>query len=145
MPDTTGQPYLMELSADGSQVVFAATGIGGNALAFDSAGDIFMAGSTSLTSYPTTPGAYQTVFPPQFICFGFCQLGFPGTNQYLTKVDPAATRLLYSTGVGGMGSTGNNGLAVDSSGSAYVTGIVEEGNYPFTVPALRESCRCRRF
>lgn len=133
VPNTTGRPYLMELTADGTQVVFVATGIGGNALAFDSAGDIFMAGSTSFTDYPTTPGAYQTVFQPQFICFGLCQIGFPGTNQYVTKVDPAVTKLLYSTGVAGKGSTMNNGLAVDAAGNAYVTGAVEEGNYPFTV------------
>jgi uncharacterized protein (TIGR03437 family) len=133
VPDTTGQPYLMELSADGSQVVFAATGIGGNALAFDSSGNIFMAGSTMLAGYPTTPGAYQTTFKPVFVCYGLCQIGFPGANQYVTKVDPAATKLLYSTGVAGNGSTTNSGIAVDAAGNAYVTGIVQGGTYPFTV------------
>ncbi len=133
VPDTTGRPYLMQLSADGSQVVFAATGIGGNALAFDSSGDIFMAGGTVLTDYPTTPGAYQTTLEPIFICSGFCLFGFPGTNQYVTKVDPAATKLLYSTGVAGSGSTTNSGLAVDTAGNAYVTGIVQGGTYPYTV------------
>lgn len=131
--DTTNQAYLMELSPDGSRVIFSATGIGGSALALDAAGDIFMAGSTTLTDYPTTPGAYQTKFQQQFVCFGFCQISFLGTNQYVTKVDPAATKLLYSTGVGGKGSTTNNGLAVDAAGNAYVTGTIS-GNYPFTVP-----------
>ena len=67
-----------------------------------------------------------------FICYGLCQLSIPGTNQYVTKVDPAASKLIYSTGVGSQYQTVNNGLAVDAAGNAYVTGVAY-GEYNWTV------------
>jgi uncharacterized protein (TIGR03437 family) len=130
---TVQRPFLMELDSTGGMVKFAAFGVGGSALAFDTVGNIYTAGSTYLTDYPTTPGAYQPVFNPVFICGGFCRFGFPGTNQYVTKLDAAASHLIYSTAVGGSGETVNAGLAVDSAGNAYLTGVTW-GTYSFTVP-----------
>jgi uncharacterized protein (TIGR03437 family) len=134
VPPNTYWLFLTELDATGSKIVFTATGIGGSALALDSAGNIYMAGSTFYTGYPTTPGAYQTVLYGHY-CAGagvpFCNPG-PPTNQYLTKVDPAATKLIYSTGVGSQFPSANNGLAVDSAGNAYVTGWAY-GDYNWTV------------
>jgi uncharacterized protein (TIGR03437 family) len=132
VPNTRGRPFLMELNATGSNPVFTATGIGGNALALDAAGNIYMAGSTVYTDYPTTPGAYQSALNTVYICYGLCQIAFPGTNQYVTKVDPAASKLIYSTGVGSQYQTVNNGLAVDAAGNAYVTGLAY-GEYNWTV------------
>ncbi|MGP0072245.1 MAG: SBBP repeat-containing protein [Bryobacteraceae bacterium] len=132
VPDTSGRPFLMKLDATGSNVLFTATGIGGNALIVDAAGNIYMAGSTINTDYPTTPGAYQTILNPVGICFFPRQISFPGTNQYLTKVGPKASTLIYSTGVAGNSQTVNNGLAVDAAGNAYVTGVAY-GIYSWTV------------
>jgi uncharacterized protein (TIGR03437 family) len=136
--DSKGQWYLVKLDGGASKVIFSATGIGGSSLAFDPSGDIYMAGNGG-ANYPTTPGAYQTTFVPGYVCGFPCQFGFPGSLQHVTKVDAAATKLLYSTGLndpsGGAGSTSNTGLAVDAAGNAYVTGTVEEGSYPFTVAA----------
>lgn len=130
------RPYLMKLDATGANVRFAAFGIGGNALSIDSTGNIYMAGATFLLDYPTTPGVYQPVFIPVTICGGFCRINFPATNQYLTKVDPTGSKLIYSTAVGaslpGNGQTTNAGLAVDAPGNAYLTGLAY-GNYPYTV------------
>ncbi len=128
VPDTNGRPYLMKVSTGGTNIVFSATGIGGDALAVDAAGNIYMAGAAHYY-YPTTPGAYQT-FPSPASC-PECFFA-DGANQYVTKVDPAATTLLYSTGVSGNGQTANKGLAVDASGNAYVTGLALDGAYPWT-------------
>lgn len=130
--DTNGRPFLMKVKADGSVVVFTATGIGGSSLAVDAAGNIYMAGSTVFTDYPTTPGAYQSTLNHVGVCVFPCQLTFPGTNQYVTKVDEGATKLIYSTGVASVNETVNHGLAVDAAGNAYVTGIAG-GNYNWTV------------
>jgi uncharacterized protein (TIGR03437 family) len=132
VPDTTNRPFLMEVNAAGTNLVFTATGIGGNALALDSSGNIYMAGSTAYTDYPTTPGAYQTVLNSVYICSGLCMLGLPGVDQYVTKVDPAASKLIYSTAVESQSQTVNNGLAVDAAGNAYVTGLAY-GSYNWTV------------
>lgn len=144
VPDTTGRPYLLKLDRTGSRLEFSATGIGGSQLALDAAGNIYMAGNAHL-DYPTTPGAFQPRFPITVVrepCLSPC---FPpaGVNQYVTKVDPTAARLIYSTAVSNPGDGGgqvvNNGLAVDSEGSVYLTGTATSvfpglPQYPFTVP-----------
>ncbi|MGH9612230.1 MAG: SBBP repeat-containing protein, partial [Bryobacteraceae bacterium] len=61
--DSKDQSFLVKIDATGANVVFAATGIGGSALALDAEGNIYMAGTTYVTDYPTTPGAYQITFP----------------------------------------------------------------------------------
>jgi uncharacterized protein (TIGR03437 family) len=137
--DSTNQWFLMELNAAASQTIFSATGIGGSSIALDPAGNIYLAGSSAGTDYPTTPGAYQTTFVQGFICYDLCQLGFAGNLQHITKVDAAASRLIYSTGLNGTtsdpGSITNTGLAIDAAGNAYVTGTLLEASYPFTVKA----------
>ncbi|HYL78821.1 MAG TPA: SBBP repeat-containing protein [Bryobacteraceae bacterium] len=125
------RPYLMKLDNTGASVRFAAFGIGGSALSVDAAGNIYMAGATELRDYPTTPGVYQPVFKPVTICFGFCRINFPATNQYLTKVDATGSKLIYSTAVAGGGQTTNGGLALDAAGNAYLTGFTY-GTYPYT-------------
>lgn len=109
------------------------------AIASDSQGNIYLAGSAVETDYPTTPGAYQTKFVQGYYCYGMCQIGFGGNLQHVTKVDQAASKLIYSTGLndtmGYPGSTTNTGLAVDAAGNAYVTGTLFEAGYPFTVAA----------
>jgi uncharacterized protein (TIGR03437 family) len=135
--DSTNHWFLMELDPTGSRAILSATGIGGSSIVVDAAGNIYLAGSSSGTDYPTTAGAYQTAFVQGYTCSFLCQIGFAGGLQHVTKVDSAASKLIYSTGLndikGGAGSTSNTGLAVDSAGNAYVTGTLAEASYPFTV------------
>jgi uncharacterized protein (TIGR03437 family) len=130
--DSKNHPYLLELDPTGTKLVFSATGIGGSALALDTSGNIYIAGTTTLTDYPTTPGAYQSKITGVQICFAPCHGTFAGGNQYVTKVDPTGSQLLYSTGLSGTHTSLNTGLAVDQAGNAYVTGIAGTG-YPYTV------------
>jgi uncharacterized protein (TIGR03437 family) len=135
--DSTNQWFLMELDAGASQVIFSATGIGGSSIALDASGNIYLAGSSPGTDYPTTPGAYQTVLVQGHICSGLCMVLVNGNLQHVTKVDPAASKLIYSTGLndptGAAGSTTNTGLAIDAAGDAYLTGTLMGAQYPFTV------------
>jgi uncharacterized protein (TIGR03437 family) len=123
--------YLTELDASASKVVFTVPNIGGSSLAVDAQGNIYMAGSTPATNYPTTPGAYQTKFSVvAHVCAGFpCQSSYPDNQQHVTKVDPTGSKVLYSTG---LNEGTNTGLAVDSAGNAYVTSLsVNYFNVPF--------------
>ncbi len=134
VPNPASWPYLIELDPTGKNILFSATGIGGDALALDAAGNIYVAGSTAQLSYPTTPGVYQTTFPAFNVCSSLCLIANQGANQYVTKIDPTGSKLIYSTALTGTGSTRNTGLAVDSAGNAYVTGYAGSG-YPYTVMA----------
>jgi uncharacterized protein (TIGR03437 family) len=133
--NTANHPYLQELDPTGTKLIFSATGIGGSALALDAAGNIYTAGTTYLLDYPTTPGAYQTSFPVISMCFPPCSGGltFQGANQYLTKIDPTGSKLIFSTSVSGNDNTTNGGLAVDAAGDVYLTGLAA-GTYPYTIP-----------
>jgi len=130
--NTDGSPYLLELDPTGTNILFSATGIGGNAITFDSSGNIYMAGTTNSLTYPTTPGTYQPKFPVFETCLAPCMGSFQGPNQYVTKLDPTGTKMIFSTAVSGTGSTMNNGLAVDASENVYLTGLAGLG-YPYTV------------
>ncbi len=133
LANTANHPYLLELDPTGTKVIFSATGIGGSALALDTAGNIYVAGSTFLLDYPTTPGAYQSTLPVFQVCsFPPCIGTHQGTNQYVTKVDHAGSTLIYSTAVSGKGNTTNGGLAVDPMGNVYLTGYAG-ATYPYTV------------
>ncbi len=143
-PDSIQRPYLMELDASATTMIFSAIGTGGSAIAVDGSGNIYVSGSTFRQDYPTTPGAYQTEFTPTFTCSGLCQIAFPAPQQYLTKVNSTGSQLIYSTGVNGVspnsGPTGNTGLAVDAAGNAYLTGVLNgSGSYPFTSPLPADS------
>jgi uncharacterized protein (TIGR03437 family) len=139
--DSTNQWFLMELDAGASRMIFSATGIGGSSIALDASSNIYLAGSSPGTDYPTTLGAYQTVFVQGYSgCNNAACTSLTGANlQHVTKVDPAASKLIYSTGVndptGAAGSTTNTGLAIDAAGNAYLSGTLLAAKYPFTVTA----------
>jgi hypothetical protein len=57
--NSLGHPYLLELDPTGARCIFSATVIGGSAIALDPSGNIYVAGTTFLLDYPTTPGAYR--------------------------------------------------------------------------------------
>ncbi len=90
----------------------------GNGIAVDSAGFAYVTGNTSSTDFPTTLNAYQSTCPSASGPYG-CGAAF------VAKLNPSASgaaSLLYSTYLGGSYSDGGSGIAVDSSGNAYVTG-----------------------
>ena len=107
--DPTGaNAYSTYLAGSGSD---AATGI-----AADTSGNAYVTGTTTSTNFPTTAGVLQATSkaPNQF---------------FVSKINTAlggAASLVYSTYLGGSvpssGTAEGGGIAVDSSGNAYVTG-----------------------
>jgi hypothetical protein len=101
----------------------------GNGIAVDESGRAYVTGQTASAEYPTTPGAFDTSFN------GGSQDGF------VTKLNASGSELVYSTFLGGSGASGDtqeegNGIAVDESGRAYVTGITNSADYPTTPGAF---------
>jgi len=50
----------------------------------------------------------------------------------VTKLNVSGSTLVYSTFLGGTGTDGGFGIAVDESGRAYVTGGTDSSNFPTT-------------
>ena len=103
------------------------------AIAVDAAGNTYLTGSTTSSSFPATAGALQTQFSG-----GICEvlanprggpLMFPCTDAFVIKLDPAGN-VLFATYFGGNGSqTVASAICVDASGNVYLGGTA----FPNTV------------
>ncbi len=117
---------------DGSQpliidpVLSYSTYLGGNgndrsfAIAVDASGNAYVTGQTSFTGFPTASP--------------FQADGGGGQDAFVTKLNAAGNSLVYSTYLGGSDSEIGRGIAVDASGSAYVTGSTESTDFPTVNP-----------
>lgn len=58
-------------------------------------------------------------------------------DAFVTKLSVDGGNLVYSTYLGGSGGDYGRGIAVDSSGSAYVTGTTSSTDFPTTTGAFQ--------
>ena len=99
--------------------VISATFLGGSesdygvTLAKDSGGNVYVAGYTASTNFPTTGGAYDTAY------------GGGTYDLFVSKFNPSLSSLVYSTYLGGSGNDGGGGLllslTVDDSGTVPIS------------------------
>jgi hypothetical protein len=97
----------------------------------DDSGNAYITGSTSSINFPTLnpfQASYRSL-----------------PNAFVTKLNSSGSALIYSTYLGGSGAPppapGDSGtaIAVDNSGSAYVTGWASSTDFPTTPSALQQS------
>jgi len=67
------------------------------------------------------------------------------SDAFVTKWSPDGTKILYSTFLGGSASDAATGLAVDSVGSVYVTGMTASKDFPVTKGAFQTTLATGRF
>lgn len=114
--------FVAKLNPSGSALAFS-TYLGGSGddrafgIGLDSAGNVYVAGSTQSANFPVTPASFQTLLKGS-------------KNAFVSKLNPAGNALAYSTYLGGSGVDQANGIAVDSTGDAFVTGFTESSNFP---------------
>ncbi len=92
----------------------------GNGIAVDSAGSAYVTGSTDSFDFPTA-NSLQATYSGQ-------------VDAFVAKINAAGSALVYSTYFGGGGVDYGYSIAVDSAGSAYVTGYTESINFPTMTP-----------
>ena len=121
-----GFGFVTKLDPTGSTLVYS-TYLGpstqGAGIAVDAQGNAYVTGQTGST-LPTTPGAIQPVF------------GGGPVDAFVMKLNPAGSGLVYSTYLGGSDVDFATGIAVDTSGNAYVTGPAGAG-FPTTPGAFQ--------
>ena len=91
-----------------------------------------MAGATVSPNFPTTAGAISRTFHGE-LDLGPLRYG----DAFAAKLDPSGSHLLYSTYLGGSGVDIAFGIAVDTTGAAYVAGNTESTDFPTTPGALQ--------
>ena len=130
--------FVKKLNATGTSVIYS-TYVGGaatSAIALDGTGNVYVTGFAYTPDFPATPGAFQT----QIVGDG---------APFIAKVNAAGSSLVYATFLSpsdGASLSGNlQGppfvspccIAVDSAGSAYVTGTTRSKNFPTTPGAFQ--------
>jgi len=98
----------------------------------DSNGSLYVTGYTYSPDFPTTGGAFQATAPSR------TSSRYPWA--FVTKVSPHGSSLVYSTYLGGSVWDYSAAIAVDSSGSAYVTGYTASPDFPITPGAYLSFC-----
>lgn len=92
----------------------------GKDIALDSAGNAYVVGWTTAPNFP--------VVNP-------FQANLRGINDvFVAKLSPDGSQLLYATYLGGSSQERGFGIAVDSAGSAYVTGRTDSFDFPTMNP-----------
>lgn len=122
--------FITKINPAGNALVYS-TYLGGSdtdqgfGIAVDTAANAYVTGWTISADFPTTPGAFQT--------------SFKATNAFVTKLNPTGSALIYSTYLGGSSGDVGRGIAVDTSGNAYVTGAAGSIDFPITPDAVQTS------
>ncbi len=118
--------FVTKMNAAGTAMVYS-TYLGGTGddnglgIAVDNAGQAYISGFTNSTNFPTAS-------PLQAALNGTAYDGF------LTKLNASGSGLVYSTYLGGSQNDSALSVAIDGSGSAYVTGETASSNFPTVTP-----------
>jgi Beta-propeller repeat len=118
--DLTELDWCVTFGGGGDQSTFNTS----NAIALDSKHAAYVAGETFSVDFPTSK-YFSTTLQPKQKAFG------GASDAFVVKVDPSGSLDDgYSTYLGGSNTDFASGIAVDSSGSAYVTGTTFSKNFP---------------
>ncbi len=127
-PSTGNNAFVTKINPQGSALVYStylggASNTAGRGIAVDASGNAVVTGFTG-AGFPTFD-ALQPTF------------GGGVYDAFVAKINPQGSGFVYSTYLGGSGTDQAFGVAVDSSGNAYVTGTTT-GGFP-AVFALQSS------
>jgi hypothetical protein len=98
-------------------------------IALDSALNVYIAGLTNSTGFPTSTGAFQRTLKGTN-CPGQGTGACP--DAFVLKLTPTGGTILYSTLVGGSGDDEVRGLQVNNAGMAFIAGFTASSDYPVT-------------
>ncbi len=127
--DNNQDEFVSKLNATGDSLVYSSL-VGGSGdeniygfagIAVDGAGNAYLTSTTDSSDFPRVnqiPGA----------CNGSCGSG--STDVFVTKINAAGSAVVYSSYLGGSGTDIAFGIAVDSSGNVYATGLIGSPDFP---------------
>ncbi len=120
----SGDAFVVKLNPPGTSILFSTYlgGLGedeGYSIALDADRNVYVTGKTASSNFPT-------LNPISTINSG-------GDDVFITKFDTDGN-LLYSTYLGGSSNDDGRGIAVDTVGNAYITGVTQSSDFPTVSP-----------
>ena len=94
-----------------------------HSLALDTSGNVYLAGDTGSSDFPTTAGAYDTAY------------NGGDKDSILSMFNSGLTTLLASTFLGGAGDDFSRSLILDPDGNVYLAGYTDSSDFPTTAGA----------
>jgi uncharacterized protein (TIGR03437 family) len=120
--------FAAKLTPDGSALSFltylGTSSSAGSGVLVDAQGNAWITGTTASSDLPVTPGAFQTTFKGS-------------QDAFLLKLNPAGSRVLFASYLGGIGGTGVASSAIDANGNLYVAGNTSSTDLPATTGAFQ--------
>ena len=93
-----------------------------NSVETDSSGYIYITGNTAGTDFPATAGAFDANPVNLALTASFV--------NFVAKMDPSASTLLYSDFIGGTGESSGWYVAPDANGNVYAVGLTSSVDFP---------------
>jgi uncharacterized protein (TIGR03437 family) len=128
--------FVSKLSSEGDRLLYS-TYFGKvdhlASIAVDLGGNAYLTGMTASSDFPTTPEAPETS----------CRCDSDNPAAFAAKLNTTGSALVYGTYLGGaavgrgLWGLSVSGIAVDSAGSAYVTGWTQLNDFPTTRGAFQ--------
>ncbi|HMD83519.1 MAG TPA: SBBP repeat-containing protein [Terriglobia bacterium] len=126
-----GDAFVTKINSAGTKLIYS-TYLGGSqsdtatALALSN-GSVFITGYTSSSDFPVN----VAITTPPTLPFQQTY-GGGSSDAFVAQLNTTGNVLVYSSYLGGSGADFGQGIAVDSSGNAYVTGSTQSTNFPIT-------------
>ena len=118
------RPLVIDPLLDYSTFLGGSSTDEGRSIAVDGDGNAYITGRTNSFNFPVTISAYDTTYANSF-------------DVFVTKLNAAASDLVYSTYLGGNSDDTGFGIVLDSTGNTYVTGSTSSIDYPTTPGAFQ--------
>ncbi len=147
-PSNTSNAFVSKLSFDSNTSTLSlvySTYLGGttnydhgSAIAADSSGNAYVTGAAASSDFPICPQSTSQPFcattgTPLQLSHNKGGICTSCPDAFVTKVNAAGTKLVYSTYLGGSDYDFGYGIAV-LSGNAYVTGVTHSNDFPVFHP-----------
>jgi hypothetical protein len=121
-------PFVAKLNLDGSELVYStylggSWNDGGDSLAVDGAGNVYVTGGTGSPDFPTVNALQPT-------------MGGGDADAFVAKLNADGSDLIFSTYLGGGagGYESGHGIVIDRQGNIHITGATDATDFPTVDP-----------
>ena len=120
-------PVVITATMTGTPGISSSLGNWGHSATYDNGGNIYAAGRSFVTTFPTSTGAFQTDFSGGDV------------DMAIIKYNPDGSNMIYATYIGGDGDDLPHSIVADFNQQLYIYGSTSSSDYPVTANAFQSN------